>query len=405
MTPGPRSSYLKQLMLWFLLLLVGAALVNLLVDPYALFGTPRITGLSQIKPASANRLRISKPYQVRRNQPRALVGGNSRPEMGIDPGHVCWPDDMRPIYNLGLPGVGVYRQARTLQHASYKNDVVLILWGLDFADFLSPRHAYDNTPWPPGKREYEDGLVVNADGTENSDYALTRFQTYLKTLVSLDTLVDSLETVFQQDNPYSSNRLDNGFNPARDYISIIRSEGQQVLFQQKNREIEKRFSGEGLTIFSEHENNSEEFMSLEHLLSSMARQNIQVYLFINPYHIDYLSAIYRNGLWNDFELWKLQLAKIANRYHVPIWDFSIITRYNTEPSPRSGAGGKTLDWFWEPAHYKREVGDMMLETMLPDWCRKTLAEPVGIKLDLKSIDMVLEKERIKVDSMSRKEAL
>lgn len=248
-------------------------------------------------------------------------------------------------------------------------------------------------------------LVVNADGTENSDYTLTRFQTYLTTLVSLDTLVDSLETVFQQDNPYSSNRLDNGFNPARDYISIIRSEGQQVLFQQKNREIEKRFSREGLTIFSGHENSSEEFMSLEHLLSSMARQNIQVYLFINPYHIDYLSAIYRNGLWNDFELWKLQLVKIANRYHVPIWDFSIITRYNTEPSPRSEAGGKTLDWFWEPAHYKREVGDMMLETMLPDWCRKTLADPVGIQLDLKSIDIVLEKERIEVDSMSRKEAL
>lgn len=395
-------------MKWFslslLLLILAFGALNYVIDPYALFGAPRIDGLSQIKPSVASRLRLSKPYQVVRYGPKTLIGGNSRPEMGIDPGHQCWPGDVRPVYNIGLPGIGVYRQARTLQHAMYDSDVVLVLWGLDFADFLSVRSKNVGGPpqWPPEEREYETRLRVHANGDKNRDYSVNYLKTFLQTLVSLDSTSDSLATVFQQGATYSSNRLENGFNPANDYIPIIRTEGQRVLFQQKNQEIEARFSQNGLTVSSGDGETSPEFRSLEHFLKTVDPEKRKVYLFINPYHVDYLKAIYRNGLWEQFEQWKVQLVEIANRYRVPLWDFSIITPYNSEPSPTVESGNNILKWFWEPAHYKREVGDMMLATMLSNWCASAPAVPVGIKLDRSKIEQLLNNERKKLAKFQEK---
>ncbi len=403
MTNKTHSGYLKRFSISFLLLVLGFGCLNFILDPYALFGTPRIEGVSQLKPAAATRLRLSKPYQVRRYGPKTVIAGNSRPEMGLNPGHQCWPDAVKPIYNLGLPGIGVYRQARSIQHAIYDRDVVLILWGLDFSDFLSTRGKRPVTvQWPPAAQTYESDLVVAANGLENKYYRFNSLKTYLETLISLDTTVDSLKTVLQQGNRLSSNRLENGFNPAKDYVSIIRNEGQRVLFQQKMAEIQKRFSRPSQSVDAENGGNTRQFRSLEYLLEGVDGRKTQVYLFINPYHIDYLSAIYNNGLWEQFEQWKLRLLEIADSHQVPLWDFSLITRYNSEPAPASDVAADGLKWFWEPAHYKQEVGDLMLASMVPGWCEQMPEEPVGIKLKPDNIDEVLKNERAKIDNIAGK---
>lgn len=397
------SSYLKRFSIVFLLLILAFGGLNYLIDPYGLFGTSRVDGLSKIKPAAATHLRLSKPYQVRRYQPKTLIAGNSRPEMGMDPAHACWPDSFRPVYNLGLPGVGVYRQARSIQHAIYNSDVRLILWGVDFSDFLSTRHkAPEPGHWPPAQQTYESNLVVTAAGEDNRHYRVNTLKTYLETLISLDTTSDSLMTILQQGNQYSSNRLENGFNPAKDYVPIIRNEGQQVLFQQKMGEIERRFSRPGQSVLGEAGNSSKQFRSLAYLLNSVDKQKTQVYLFINPYHVEYLRAIHSKGLWEQFEQWKLRLLAIADQHHAPLWDFSIITPYNSEPAPASATAADELKWFWEPAHYKQNVGSLMLASMVPGWCQKNLETPVGVKLNSNNIDSVLKIERLKIGNISTK---
>lgn len=403
MTNKTHSGYLKRFFTTFLLLVLAFGCLNFMVDPYALFGTPRIKGVSELKPAAATRLRLSKPYQVRRYKPKTVIAGNSRPEMGLDPEHQCWPDAVKPIYNLGLPGIGVYRQARSIQHAIYDRDVALILWGLDFSDFLSTRGKRPVTvQWPPAAQTYESSLVVDANGEKNSYYRVYFLKTYLETLISLDTTADSLKTILQQHNRLSSNRLENGFNPAKDYVPIIRSEGQRVLFQQKMAEIQKRFSRPGQSVGAENGRNTRQFRSLEYLLKGIDGRKTQVYLFINPYHIDYLSAIYNNGLWEQFEQWKLRLLEIADSHQVPLWDFSLITRYNSEPAPASDSAANELKWFWEPAHYKQEVGDLMLASMVPGWCEPMPEEAVGVKLEADNIDEVLKNERAKIDKITGK---
>ena len=68
-------------------------------------------------------------------------------------------------------------QARTLQHAIAGNDVKLVLWGLDFLDFLS-MHASTRYQWqwPPQRKKFEDRLKVNADGSENHGYSVKKME-------------------------------------------------------------------------------------------------------------------------------------------------------------------------------------------------------------------------------------
>lgn len=399
MSRSTHPIYLKRIIFWFFLFLTGLVSLNIVIDPYALFGSARIEGVSKLKPAAASHVRMSKPYQVRRYRPRALIGGNSRPELGIDPEHKCWPPDARPVYNLGLPGAGVYRQYRTLQHAIHDSEVGLVLWGLDFVDFITSRADSGNSaPWPPGRFEFEQDLVVDVDGNRNDDYPWAFGKTHLQTMFSIDTLADSLATVAAQNNSYSSNRLANGFNPAQDYIAIIRSEGQRVLFRQKNREIDGIFNRSGLTVFPFSDASSVEFFSVLNLLGYAHDQGITVKLFINPYHVDYLEAIYTHSLWAAFEAWKQRLLEIAEAHGVELWDFSGLTGYNIENPPGAGDRKTSLNWFWEPAHYKKELGDLMLNSMLAPGCQEAELQGVGIRLKPGNIKEHLYRERQKLET-------
>ncbi len=399
MTLRNQYNYINKLLILFLLFLTFAGVLNYLIDPYALFDSIRLNGVSDIKPAAGGHVRMAKPYQVRNYSPKGLIAGNSRPEMGIDPDHVCWPGFARPVYNLGLPGAGIYMQARTLQHALFESDVKLILWGLDFADFLTvtPGHV-GTSPWPVSPRQYENRLIVRSDGSGNPVYPLMKLEDYLTVIFSLDTAADSLKTVGQQGNRNVSTRLRNGFNPANDYRPIMSAEGQFVLFEQKNREIDERFSKSGLTIFPYPAKQSEEFASVTHLLRYAKQHQAKVILFINPYHADYLSAIYRHNLWPQFESWKYRLLEIADKYQVELWDFSGLEEFNSEPAPAIGDKSARLKWFWEPAHYKKEVGDQMLGQMLGQWCGANTLNKIGFKINTDNVQRYLRGEKRKIEA-------
>jgi hypothetical protein len=91
-------------------------------------------------------------------------------------------------------------------------------------------------------------------------------------------------------------------------------------------------------------------------------------LFINPYHSDYLIQIEMAGKWFLLEGWKRQLANLAEEYAVPLWDFNAFDQYSTETPPPLNEKHDELRWFWEPAHYRHELGDLMLASMLDRQC-------------------------------------
>ena len=289
--------------------------------------------------------------------------------MGLNPANACWPADFDLFSILHCPGLTFTcrRECCNMQSSAVTQGYVL--WGLDFLDFLN-RHASIRGPvrWPPGRTEFEDRLKVNADGSENRGYSRKKLQDYFQSLFSLDTVKDSLKTLFGQADRHSSSVRRDGFNPARDYLEIIEWEGQGVLFQQKNREISRMFSRPGLRLFQGESRWSPDFESVRRLLQFARNHNVTVVLFINPYHADYLLTLELAGRWPQFESWKRQLASLADDFSVELWDFSGINLLSTEQVPAPGDKKTTLKWFWEPAHYRMEYGDLMLSRMLQRTC-------------------------------------
>ena len=130
------NRYLTQ---WFLataLILLAVAAINVVVDPYGIFRLVDRTGFNSVKPAAASRGPMAKAYQVLRVQPKTLILGNSRAEVGLDPNHPAWPQAARPVYNAALPGTGTATSLRYLQH------VLAATAGNPAAQPTPPRNAH-----------------------------------------------------------------------------------------------------------------------------------------------------------------------------------------------------------------------------------------------------------------------
>ena len=158
------KTYLGTILVLLSILAIGGTAFIYLIDPYGIFGSPLIDNVNIRKPKAGTRVRISKQYQVERIQPVTLILGNSRPEMGLNPGHICWQKMAKPIYSLTIPGAGMYMQARLFQHAVAVAPIELTLMGVDFIDFLvDENNKSDPTIWPSGKNKLDKTLKVNAD--------------------------------------------------------------------------------------------------------------------------------------------------------------------------------------------------------------------------------------------------
>ena len=77
------------------------------------------------------------------------------------------------------------------------------------------------------------------------------------------------------------------------------------------------------------------------------------------------------GLWPAFSDWKRQLVmvneQVAHQYGQaakPIWDFAVVNDLTTEwlpEDPRLPAPKNGMQWFWDPAHPKPALGDLVQE--------------------------------------------
>ncbi len=212
----PYRRYVMQATFAFLSICIIAGIFNLLIDPYGMFGSPRLEEINAIKPEAADRIRYTKPYYADRAKARTVIAGNSRPEMGIDPASPCWHPDEQPVFNTGVPGLGISDQIGFVEHAATHGGVKTVFLGLDFGDFfvnskISPNYA----SWPAPITKTNFNLRAQVDGSLNPQYSLHRVKDWLTGIFSLETLSDSLATILQQRGKNQSNTQERWIQPSQ----------------------------------------------------------------------------------------------------------------------------------------------------------------------------------------------
>jgi hypothetical protein len=77
------------------------------------------------------------------------------------------------------------------------------------------------------------------------------------------------------------------------------------------------------------------------------------------------------GLWPLFEEWKrrlvLEIADVAKNHpsaKITLVDFSGFGPYNCERIPRENEPGISTNWYWEAGHFKKELGDIVLNRVM-----------------------------------------
>lgn len=338
---------------WLLSLLAALGTVasfNRLVDPYHLHDGPDIDGINLLKARPDRSLGDIKLAQALRVKPDALILGNSRADIGLDPAHPRLRALAQRPFNLAVPGSGLPSTVAALEGALAAGlRPRLVIVGLEFFDYLNAGPALAGRP----RRAIAPDLLA----------------LHLQSLFTLAALGDSVATLRAQRDPYAATVRHDGFNPLHDYERIAADEGYAALFRQRAIENARRIRARQ---WPDDLRRTADYAALGRLLELAHEHGMRVELLTYPYHAHILGALHREGLIDEFEQWKLALADIVQRgarsgTQARLWDFSVVGEHTAEAVPPPGDRRSTTRWYWEGGHFKSALGDLLLERMLgPD---------------------------------------
>lgn len=327
----------------------------ILIDPYDQFRVVVSSSFNLIKPRLSRYQNEIKLSQAGRIGADALILGHSRAEVGFDPEAPAFTRRRLTAYNLAIPGTSIdtaRRQVEYLLQTGLKPKVLIV--GVEFLDFMeAPRKESPNASQVPPeiKKKMNLGWFWRFD-----------------TVFSLASVKDAIHTLFIQHDQESETQTSKGFNPLNEYQALVRREGHFVLFRQRAQENSK--------VYLAKANGSLSLADFAHLRSilAMARElDSEVNLVIYPYHAQILALFEETGLFSAFEEWKGQLIheiSVARRLepnvHIALFDFSGYGLHNCEKIPVENDRESNTRWYWEAGHFKKELGDVVLNRVLPD---------------------------------------
>jgi len=278
--------------------------------------------------------------------------------------HPAWA--VRPVYNLALPGTGTRTSLQYFEHVLASGQRVnkpeVMVWGLDFMDFLVDSHA----PLQPSQSGNRRLLTRSENGAGR---VLQQMRDYAEATLTLGAFLDSIQTLDSQDSPYSENLTSLGFNPMRDYLKITADEGYRAVFRQKNLENTRAFLHRPRDVLDADGRSSPALDDLRAVIRLCRQNDIDLRLVIYPYHADFLEIIRITGHGAAFEGWKRALvmageAPVRGDKAIPLWDFSQLNEITGESVPARGDRQSSMRWYWEAGHFKRELGDLVLDRVL-----------------------------------------
>ncbi len=353
------TSFLRTWSVTLLALALLVAGLNLLVDPYDVFGTPRLAHVSLLKPGAKNHAMLAKTYQEARAHPVTVLIGSSTTHFGIDADDPSWPAAMRPVYNYGIPGgyatpTSLYTLQEAVANGGIKNAIV----SLDFQNFFVPE-GLAGAPTEDDRR-----YRVLPDGAPNPYRPLQVASDMFLSLFTMGALVDSIDTILGQSNPGLLNLAPNGSSTESDFVDAAHDDGVHDLFAQKDN-FELARAVERKRILANWHGPLSYMDVIRKIIVLAKAHGIKLTLVLTPHHGDALEIYWRSGLWPRIEQLKSELAAVVAEQggDVTLWDFMDYSKFTTEAIPASGDRRTQTKWFWEPTHFKKQLGSIMIGRM------------------------------------------
>ena len=364
--------WLLRLALCCLLLISGAALFNLVADPFGLYRWVVVEGFNTNKYPATKHARTVKTYQVERLRPRGLILGSSRSEIGLDPEHPAWQPDVRPVFNLAVGGATVRELRQLFEFACRCQPPVQVVLGVDLFMFNARRSGAEQPPPTTGN-------------------SLSRVA---ETIFSTSALAASAETLWTQDPIKHPGYLPNGQIVWSYDLAKVRRYG---LHQAFIRNVRKYYANHYFPppnhsfSLASTAGQTSSFEELSRILELARRYGVDLRLFISPVHAWQLLAIDAAGLWPSFDAWKKELVVRLERDRqahpgrraFPLWDFSGFNAVTTEAIPPPGDTTTLMRYYWESSHYRKEAGDQVLSKLLGD---DAVPAGFGVQLDTANIE-------------------
>ncbi len=323
-----------------------------LMDPYMVFGTPPIAHLNVIKPASEDRPWLVKPYLFRRIMPQTLILGSSKVAVGLDPASPMLPADAGRVFNLGVLGASPAQICTMFEEAAAAAPIRRVLVVLDLIEFM-------RVPDTVGAKETagEPPFRFLPDGPR-------RREELLSALLSRDALRDAILTLATQGRTYPTGLTADGLLLDGNFRRAADAEGPAALFDHKRASSLRAFRKMRDRLAAAPATPIPDIDGLHQMIALSRARHIALDIAIAPAHAETLRIIALAGLWPRYEAAKRSIAAtIAAEADasVPLWDFMGFDPFSTEPAGgRSGAEG---EWFWEPSHFRRTLGEKLLATI------------------------------------------
>ena len=311
------------------LTLLSVVGINWLVDPYQIGTGPAWPRFNEVKFRSHTNVRQAKAINVKRLKPHAVVLGNSRADIGMDPNHAALLTHGNS-YNLAIPASDMVETLRYYRGAvQAQPDLKTVVLGIDLVAFAPNRYlrsldAEVDAYLDPGPVLYPT-MEVTA-----SHRAL---------LASGLTVVGNLSGAPVRENYLSSGRLDRRNPPGMSTEAAFALHLKQVYLGQEGW-------------YSAYQTAPEQMTAFRDLVRDCKARGIELKVFISPAHALQWEAIHLAGQWAAFEQWKREVAAIT-----PVWDFSGYNSVTTEPLTSATRN------YIESSHYLPHVGRWVLDRM------------------------------------------
>lgn len=336
----PRTYYIKFLIAASLVFL-GAAFINLIVDPYAIWHTPSIAGVNTAKYAGFHS-RIPKYVEWANwsKPPQTILLGTSRTADGMRTDHPALLDGT--TYNMALGGQPIHESLVLFKHALKHGKLRRVVIGLDFFAF----NAYWATDAVDEKR-----LVPG---------------TNFDLLFNTSTFSDSITTIRHS-------------LPEIEIISSAHAGGtadSAIPMRLRFKEVEKIFVTYHRPppfqryAYTNPKTGSNSIMDFQEMLNLAYANHIELYMFISPSHAWHWEGLANLGLWENWQQWKQTLVNLNHQEAAKtgiaayqLWDFSGYNSITSEAVPATNAE-HNMKWYADSSHYNRACGDLILDRVL-----------------------------------------